>query len=98
VSHGVWFDGSSVEGFARVAERRYVFGARSGDLLPLCRGEWIFSTARVICDVYTPDGEPFTTAFCLKTTVGTGSQHGLIIRLAPNCEIFFLFERQLTAA
>ena len=64
LEHGTWFDGSSIEGFTRIAESDQwlqpdmnTFAEipwQGGDLSsgPLgSRG-----TARVICDVMTPDG------------------------------------------
>ena len=59
VEHGLWFDGSSIEGFARIAESDMylVPDLRTFAVDPL--GATANPTARVICDVYTPDGEPF---------------------------------------
>ena len=50
ISHGMWFDGSSVEGFARVAESDMYLVP---DLATFAVVPWEMdlSTARVICDV-----------------------------------------------
>ena len=56
--HGVWFDGSSVEGFARIAESD-MYLVPDLDTFDVIPWELELSTARVICDVYMPSGEPF---------------------------------------
>src|SRR5918994_6761652 len=59
VDHGLWFDGSSIEGFARIHESDMYLrpDLRTFCLVPWDQGE--NTTARVICDVFTPDGEAF---------------------------------------
>src|SRR5512141_2269871 len=59
LEHGIWFDGSSIEGFARVAESDMHLRPDGSTfaILPWLNGE--DATARLICDVYTPDGQPF---------------------------------------
>lgn len=56
LDNGLAFDGSSVEGFVRIQESdmRLV-----PDTDTLMIHPWDESTASVICDVYTTDGEPF---------------------------------------
>ena len=56
---GIWFDGSSVEGFVRVAESDMHLrpDVSTYAVIPWLSGEE--ATARLICDVYTPDGQPF---------------------------------------
>ena len=61
VRHGTWFDGSSIEGFTRIAESdQYLMP----DMTTFREIPWQTAagprgTARVICDVFTPNGEPF---------------------------------------
>jgi glutamine synthetase len=59
LENGIWFDGSSIEGFARVAESDMHLrpDPATFTILPWLSGE--DSTARLICDIYTPDGLPF---------------------------------------
>jgi len=56
---GVWFDGSSVEGFARIQESdmRLILDPETYVVLPWSQPER--RRARVFCDIYRPDGEPF---------------------------------------
>ncbi len=57
--HGAWFDGSSIEGFARVAESDMYLMPDAGTfaVLPWLAGD--DATARLVCNVYTPTGQPF---------------------------------------
>lgn len=59
IEHGTWFDGSSIEGFARIAESDMYLkpDVSTFQVIPWERGE--NTTARVICQVFTPDGQPF---------------------------------------
>src|SRR4051812_20717537 len=59
LDHGTWFDGSAIEGFARIAESDMylVPDLSSFAILPWLGGEE--ATARLICNVYTPNGQPF---------------------------------------
>ena len=59
LDQGVWFDGSSVEGFARIQESdmRLVIDPATFVVLPWTNPD--YRRARVFCDIYTPDGSPF---------------------------------------
>ena len=59
IEHGKWFDGSSIEGFARIAESdMYLMPDLSTFTgIPWEQGE--DATARVICWVYNPNGDLF---------------------------------------
>src|SRR5215212_11799077 len=59
VEHGLWFDGSSIEGFARIHESDMYLDPDLSTfrVIPWERDE--NTTARVICNIYTPDGEEF---------------------------------------
>jgi glutamine synthetase len=93
VSHGMWFDGSSVEGFARVAESD-MYLVPDLSTFAVVPWEMDLSTARVICDVYTPDGEPFAgdPRFVLKRQLERAASMGLDYLVGPELE-FFLFHR-----
>ena len=60
VDHGLWFDGSSIEGFARIHESDMFLDPDldTFGIIPWERSD-AGATAKVICDVYTPDGESF---------------------------------------
>ncbi len=96
VRHGTWFDGSSVEGFTRIAESdQYLMpDMRTFAEIPWQKGSGTRGTARVICDVYTPRGEPFAgdPRFVLRRQVERARKLGYIVNMGPELE-FFLFRR-----
>ncbi len=59
IEEGVWFDGSSVEGFARIQESdmRLIPDIETYAVLPWSEPER--RRARLFCDIYNPDGTPF---------------------------------------
>jgi len=94
VENGVWFDGSSVEGFARIAESDMYL---KPDLSTFAVIPWESEglvTARVICDVYTPQGEPFAgdPRRVLKRVLAEAEEMGYVYNTGPELE-FFLFRR-----
>jgi glutamine synthetase len=97
VKHGTWFDGSSIEGFTRIAESdQYLMPDMSTFAeIPWQKGDGPRGTARVICDVFTPLGEPFVgdPRFILRRQVERARKHGYIVNMGPELE-FFLFRRE----
>jgi glutamine synthetase len=91
---GVWFDGSSVEGFARIQESdmRLVIDAETYAVLPWSPAER--RRARLFCDIFTPDGEPFEgdPRGTLKRLLAKISERGWVYNVGPEPE-FFLFRR-----
>jgi glutamine synthetase len=96
VKHGTWFDGSSIEGFTRIAESdQYLMPDMSTFAeIPWQRGDGPRGTARVICDVFTPRGEPFAgdPRFVLRRQVERSRKLGYVVNMGPELE-FFLFRR-----
>lgn len=91
VEQGIWFDGSSVEGFARIAESDMYLVPDLETFAPI-PWEMELSTARVICDVYTPDGEPFSgdPRHVLRRQLERARKMGFDFMVGPELE-FFLF-------
>lgn len=91
---GVWFDGSSVEGFARIQESdmRLVLDPSTYAVLPWSPAD--FRRARVFCDIYQPDGEPFPgdPRGTLKRMLSKIRERGWTYNVGPEPE-FFLFRR-----
>ena len=90
---GQWFDGSSVLGFARIAESDMYLVP---DLETYAIIPWQVDgsvAARLICDVYTPDGEPFEgdPRQVLKRAIAEAEEMGFTYHTVPEPE-FFLFE------
>jgi len=92
VETGVWFDGSSVEGFARIAESD-MYLQPDLDTFFAIPWELELSTAQVTCDVYTPEGEPFVgdPRYILKRQLQRAADLGFEYRVGPELE-FFLFK------
>jgi glutamine synthetase len=93
LDHGVWFDGSSLEGFARVAESDMYLVP---DLDTFAIVPWDeaagFVTARMICDVHTPEGKPFAgdPRYALRRALDAAQRMGMTFLVGPEVE-FFLF-------
>jgi glutamine synthetase len=91
---GVWFDGSSVEGFARVQESdmRLVLDPETYAVLPWSPEE--FRRARIFCEIYKPDGDPFEgdPRGVLKQMLKKIDQKGWVFNIGAEPE-FFLFKR-----
>ncbi|MEP7285122.1 MAG: glutamine synthetase family protein [Chloroflexota bacterium] len=92
LEHGIWFDGSSVEGFARIAESDMYLtpDLSTFAVLPWLSGEE--ATARLICDVYTPNGQPFLgdPRYVLKRALEEADHMGLVYQTGPELEFFLL--------
>ena len=95
LEYGTWFDGSSIEGFARIAESDMylVPDLETYALVPWDKGE--NTTARFICEVYTPEGERFEgdPRFVLSRVIKEARQMGYEYEAGPEME-FFLFKSQ----
>jgi glutamine synthetase len=94
LDEGVWFDGSSVEGFARIQESdmRLVLDPDTYAMLPWAADER--KRGRVFCDIYTPDGDPFEgdPRGTLKRMRAKIADRGWTLNVGPEPE-FFLFRR-----
>jgi glutamine synthetase len=94
VKHGTWFDGSSIEGFTRIAESdQYLVPDMSTFAeIPWQKASGPRGTARVICDVFTPRGEPFVgdPRGVLRRQVDRAAKLGYIVNTGPELEFFLL--------
>ncbi len=93
--HGVWFDGSAVEGFARVAESDMYLkpDASTFAVIPWeTPNREVGRTARLFCDVYTPNGQPFAgdPRGALRQALELAESMGMRYVVAPELE-FYLF-------
>ena len=90
---GVWFDGSSVEGFARIQESdmRLVLDPDTYAALPWSPEDR--RRARIFCDIFMPDGEPFEgdPRGTLKRMLAKLAERGWTYNIGPEPE-FFLFK------
>ncbi len=90
---GVWFDGSSVEGFARIQESdmRLILDVDTYAVLPWSPVDR--RRARIFCDIYMPDGSPFDgdPRGTLKRALAKLAKRGWSYNIGPEPE-FFLFK------
>ena len=90
--NGVWFDGSSVEGFARIQESDLFL---KPDMATYAVVPWLTEngkTARLICDIHRSDGKPFEgdPRFILKQAAADAAKEGFEYNVGPEPE-FYLF-------
>ena len=92
LENGIWFDGSSIEGFARIAESDMHLRPDPSTLaiIPWLKGEE--ATARLICNVFTPDGQPFPgdPRSILKKMLEEAAEMGFRYNTGPELEFFLL--------
>ena len=86
------FDGSSIEGFVRIEESDMYLYPDLGTLEIFPWRPQQGKVARLICDVYRPNGEPFEgdPRYILKRAVKEAEDMGYKFEVGPECE-FFLF-------
>ncbi|MDT9594935.1 type I glutamate--ammonia ligase [Nocardioides zeae] len=91
-SEGIGFDGSAIEGFARVYESDMLLlpDASTFQILPWrATGP---STARMFCDVVMPDGSPSYAdpRFVLKRNLSAAAEKGFTFYTHPEIEFYLL--------
>lgn len=90
--NGVWFDGSSVEGFTRIQESdMHLFpDLETYSILPWTPSD--MRRARIICDIELPNGDPYAgdPRGVLKRMCADLKEKGMIFNVGPEPE-FFLF-------
>jgi glutamine synthetase len=92
LERGVWFDGSSIQGFARIEESDMFLRPDpvTYRILPWTKNGAL--RARIICDVHNPDGSHFEgdPRYALRRAVEHAAKLGFIYNTGPELE-FFLF-------
>jgi glutamine synthetase len=95
---GIWFDGSSIEGFTRIYESDMYLKL---DMDTYAVIPWTNNSssqavvARFMCDVYMPDGKPFEgdPRYILKRQLERARKLGYVFNVGPELE-FFLFRKE----
>ena len=92
IARGVGFDGSAIEGFARIDESdmRAFPDPTTFAVLPWRPRQ--NAVARMFCDIYTPAGEPFSgdPRFALKRNLERLAKLGYTYYVGPELEFFYL--------
>jgi glutamine synthetase len=92
IEFGMGFDGSSIEGFARIEESDMI---AKPDLSTFAIIPWEKTdngnVARIFCDIYTPDGKPFEgdPRFVLKRNLKRARDLGFTFYVGPELEYFY---------
>ena len=93
LANEVMFDGSSIEGFTRIEESdMYLYPNLSSFVVLPWKTHGGENTARIICDVYTPQGEPFVGCprHVLKSALKKAEDMGYDFYVGPEPE-FYIF-------
>ena len=92
VNGEVMFDGSSIEGFVRIEESDMILNPDLDTFQIFPENGEGGKVARLICDIYTPDGNPFQGCprLALKKQIAVASKMGYSMMAGVEAE-FFLF-------
>ncbi len=97
LDEGMGFDGSSIEGFARIEESDMI--ARPDPdtfaIIPWRSGSE-HAVARMFCDIYEPSGKPFEgdPRFVLKRNLAKAKEKGFTYYVGPELEYFYFANSQ----
>ena len=89
----IMFDGSSIEGYTRIEESDQYLRPDLDTFAVLPWDQEVGISARMICDVYNPDGTPFAgdPRGVLHRVLAEAAKMGYTFNVGPECE-FFLFK------
>ncbi len=95
LTQGIWFDGSAIEGFARVAESD-MYLRPDPATFAVTPWEKDRRIGRLICNVYTPTGDPFPgdPRAVLQRALAIAQEQGYRYEIMPELE-FYLFRLPL---
>ncbi len=89
LDEGIGFDGSSIEGFARIFESDLIVRPEPETYLVL---PWAKEpTARFLCSIYTPEGDFYDgdSRYVLKRYLQKIARHGYTMNVGPELEYFY---------
>ena len=91
LNDGMGFDGSSIEGFARIEESDMTARPDPSTFALLPWESRERPVARMFCDIYTPDGKPFAgdPRYILKRNLAKAKQLGFTYYVGPELEYFY---------
>ncbi|MDG6218524.1 MAG: type I glutamate--ammonia ligase [Candidatus Thermoplasmatota archaeon] len=95
LTEGIYFDGSSIAGYATIEESDKIAKPDPTSFVILPETLEKRKTARLICDIYEPDGDrsPADTKYVLERVVKKADKKGFLFNTGPECE-FFLFKKE----
>ena len=88
---GMGFDGSSIEGFARIEESDMIARPDPNTFAILPWESKDQPVARMFCDIFSPDGKPFEAdpRFVLKKNLAQAKKLGFTYCVGPELEYFY---------
>ncbi|MFH1238656.1 MAG: glutamine synthetase family protein [bacterium] len=98
-SEGMGFDGSSIEGFARIYESDLIAKPDPSTFGILPWGDKEQLIGRMFCDILTPQGTPYDgdTRYILKKNLEVAKKLGYILYVGPELEYFYFKDDKGTA-
>lgn len=89
--YGAGFDGSAIEGFARIDESDMIAVPDPGTFRILPWRPRQNAVARMFCDIYTPEGIPFEgdPRYVLKRNLARATNMGFTFYVGPELEHFY---------
>ena len=96
-AEGMGFDGSSIEGFSRIQESDMV-AKPDPSTFQIIPWKSEAQVARMFCDIYNPDGEPFDgdPRFVLKRQLERAASLGFTFFVGPELEYFYFRDSEST--
>ena len=97
LDEGMGFDGSSIEGFARIEESDMIARPDPSTFAVIpWRSEQNHQVARMFCDIYEPSGKPFAgdPRFVLKRNLARAKEMGFTFYVGPELEYFYFKDAQ----
>ncbi len=91
LAEGMGFDGSSIEGFARIEESDMIAKPDPTTFQFLPWRDEERPVARMFCDILEPDGSPYKgdPRYAFKRVLGRAKDHGYTYYIGPEPEFFY---------
>lgn len=98
LEEGLGFDGSSIEGFARIQESDMVAMPDPSTFAILPSSPENSRTARIFCDILQPDGSPYDgdPRYALKRVLAKAADLGYTMHVGPELEFFYFKDSSTT--
>jgi len=100
MNEGMGFDGSSIEGFARIEESDMIAmpDPATFSIIPWLSNGDNSAVARMFCDIQTPDGKPYEgdPRYVFKRMLKRAADMGFTLYVGPELEYFYLKDSSST--
>jgi glutamine synthetase len=98
LTEGIGFDGSAIEGFARIEESDMIAWPDASTFQVMPAHPSRSDSARMFCDIWNPDGTPFAgdPRQVLKRTLKAAAEAGYSYYVGPELEYFYFKDSRST--